>query len=195
MRALCSTETSFKDRSRLVNLSVTQSVSLLKGKVQCHHFCFNSLKNHCVYNVCAYRYRYISVGTHVPWHMYRGQRTTLGIGSCLSFCFRQSLLFTTGHARLAGSTIFHGSVFISHSTVGTTTTLSHTGCEISTQVLRLVQPILYRRAIFPVPKLKLVSPYLDRMVKKNTMHCFSNGFHPSEGEGQVRKTSTYSDSW
>lgn len=190
MRALCSTEASFKDRSRLVNLSVTQSVSLLKGKVQCHHFCFNSLKYHCVYNICAYRYRYICGYTCTMAHVRRSEDNS-------GYWFPPFILlqFTTGHARLAGSTIFHGSVFISHSTVGTTTTLSHTGCEISTQVLRLVQPILYHRAIFPVPKLKLVSPYLDRMVKENTMHCFSNGFHPSEGEGQVRKASTYSDSW
>lgn len=62
------------------------------------------------------------------------------------------------------------------------------------------RPELVCRLANPCPRQKLVSretgvsPYLDCMVEENPMHCFSNGIHSSEGEGQVGKTTTYSGS-
>lgn len=37
--------------------------------------------------------------------------------------------------------------------------------------------------------------HLDSLVEKRSMHGFSDGLHPSEGEGQVGQTSTHPGSW
>lgn len=40
-----------------------------------------------------------------------------------------------------------------------------------------------------------VSVYLYSLVEKCSVHSFSDGLHPSEGEGQVGQTSTHPGSW